>query len=371
MSTVVSRLSLLSGHQSLSEEDRKEYMKLQNELDNIYRIKAEGASIRSRVKWMEEGEQNLAYFFRLEKRKSRLSSISQLDINGEITNDAKKISMFCTDFYSNLYSSRYSEETVKDFLKSIKNCKKISDSDRQSCDYDSSTNEIKRCIKKFKNNKSPGNDGLIAEFYKSFIEEITPFLLCVYQESICNELLPPTMTQGIITLIPKPNKNLDSLDNWHPITLLNNDYKILASIFANRLKNVLDTIIDETQSGFMRNWHITNNIRLVLDLLDYNELIHDGSLIMFLDFYKAFDSVEHPFIFKALQMFGFGEYFSCAIKTLYKNGNSCIKLKHGTSRRFCLSRGIRQGCPVSPYLFLMASQLLATYSIYIKAVCRE
>lgn len=163
---VVSRLSLLSGHQSLSEEDRKEYMKLQNELDNIYRIKAEGASIRSRVKWMEEGEQNSAYFFRLEKRKSRLSSISQLDINGEITNDAKKISMFCTDFYSNLYSSRYSEETVKYFLKSIKNCKKISDSDRQSCDYDISTNEIKRCIKNFKNNKSPGNDGLLVR--KSF-----------------------------------------------------------------------------------------------------------------------------------------------------------------------------------------------------------
>lgn len=88
------------------------------------------------------------------------------------------------------------------------------------------------------------------------------------------------MTHGVITLIPKPEKDRNCLENWRPITLLNNDYKIFALVFANRLKEVLDTIIDESQSGFMRKRHNANNIRLVLDLLDYNELITDNSFIL-------------------------------------------------------------------------------------------
>lgn len=87
------------------------------------------------------------------------------------------------------------------------------------------------------------------------------------------------------------------IDNWRPISLLNNDYKILAIVFAKRLKSTLPDIIDETQSGFMENRHISNNIRLVLDILDYPEYIQNDSFILFLDFYKAFDSIEHEFIF--------------------------------------------------------------------------
>ncbi len=123
-------------------------------------------------------------------------------------------------------------------------------------------------------------------------------------------------------------------DNWRPICLLNNDYKVLAIAFAKRLKLVLDTVIDESQSGFMNNRHISNNIRLVLGLLDYSDLISDNSYILFLDFYKAFDSVEHEFIFSALEKFGLGHFFSQAIRTLYANSNCSIKLSSGTTPRF-------------------------------------
>lgn len=117
------------------------------------------------------------------------------------------------------------------------------------------------------------------------------------------------MTQGIIILIPKSKKDPLLLDNWRPITLLNNDYKILDLLFAQRIKYFLHSIIDDTQSGFMRNRHIINNIRLVLDLIDYNHLVDSNGLILFLDFYKAFNSVEHDFISKALAKFGFRDFF--------------------------------------------------------------
>lgn len=83
-------------------------------------------------------------------------------------------------------------------------------------------------------------------------------------------------------------------------------------------------------------------------------------LWVFLDFYKAFDTVEHLFIFDCHE-FGFGTYLCNAIKTLFANGNSSVKLSDGTTQRFSLERGIRQGCPVSVYLFLVAAQIFCHY----------
>ena len=173
--------------------------------------------------------------------------------------------------------------------------------------------------------------------------------------------LPPLLTQGLIPLIPKPNKDPLFIDNWRPISLLNIDYKIFASIIAKRLKNVLDPIIDEVQSGFMRKRYISNNIQLVLDIIDYSFLCPDDSFIFFLDFHKAFDTVEHNFIFQNIEKFGFGDFFCKAIRTMYSKGNSSIRLKNGTSPRFELQRGIRQGCPASPHLFILCTQLLSTH----------
>lgn len=113
--------------------------------------------------------------------------------------------------------------------------------------------------------------------------------------------------------------------------------------------------------AFLSNRHITNNIRLVLDILDYSDLVHEDSFVMFLDFYKAFDSLEHGFIFEALKRFRYGQYFVNSIRTLFSNANCSIKLKYGTSPRYFLSRGVPQGSPVSPYVFLIAAQLFATF----------
>ncbi len=175
--------------------------------------------------------------------------------------------------------------------------------------------------------------------------------------------MPDSLKQGVITLIPKPRKYILYLDNWRPISLLNNDAKVFAHIFAKRLKHGLEDIIDEEQTGFIQGRHISNNIRLILDMVDCNEYISDNSLILFVDFHKAFDTIEHDFLFKTIDFIGFGKYFLKAVKTLYKGCTSgctsSVKLAQGTSNRFEIRRGIRQCCPFSPFLFLLATQLLA------------
>lgn len=116
-------------------------------------------------------------------------------------------------------------------MTSISHCKTISPEDRDYCDDSIAQEEVLKAIKNLKNNKSPGCDGITAELYKMFDE----FLVKVFSESLEKEALPTTMTQGVITLIPKPEKDRNCLENWRSNTLLNNDYKIFALVFANRL----------------------------------------------------------------------------------------------------------------------------------------
>lgn len=161
-------------------------------------------------------------------------------------------------------------------MKSLTDTKSIDTDLKESCDKPLTLQEVISAIDHLKLNKSPGIDGITSECYKTFSKQLAPFLLGLFSECINNESLPPTLTQGLIVLIPKPKKNLLLM---HPISLLN-DYKIFAKIFATRIKLVLDYIIDETQSGFLRKRHISNNVRLVLDVIDYSDLCLDEGFIL-------------------------------------------------------------------------------------------
>ncbi len=218
--------------------------------------------------------------------------------------------------------------------------------------------EVEKAVNCLSLDKSPGSDGLTSNFYRHFWKYIKDLVFHMLKEISESHILPTTMKQGIITLIPKPGKNPKLIDNLRPITLLNNDYKIVTHIYANRLKTGVSQIISETQSGFLKGRSIHNNIRLVLDLLDYNYLIEDG-FILFLDFFKAFDMTEHNFMFRTLELFGFGENFINLVKLIYKDTNSTVILPHGMSPRFSIDKGIKQGCPISPLLFIAAAEMLS------------
>ena len=347
-----------------SNEDKARLHSLREKLDLFFQTKAKGAFIRSRARWLEHGERNSSFFFSLEKRHGEARKISALYIDHNLSENEKEISSFISNFYQKLYTSSYDHHGCRTFFDKVSPfIPNISRENCELCEGPITLDELKVIITKMPPNKSPGPDGLPYEFYLTFWEDLKYMLLEVFEDCAKNSELTVSMKQGLISLIPKPSKDLLYLDNWRPITLLNSDYKLLVALYAKRLKFCLEEIISTTQSGFMKGRHISNNIRLVLDMLDYPELLEDKALILFLDFYKAFDTVEHPFIFEALQHFGFEENFRNIINVLYTNINSCVSLAHGTSPRFDVKRGIRQGCPISPFLFLLAAELLNVFMV--------
>uniref|UniRef100_A0A3P9AV59 Reverse transcriptase domain-containing protein n=1 Tax=Maylandia zebra TaxID=106582 RepID=A0A3P9AV59_9CICH len=109
----------------------------------------------------------------------------------------------------------------------------------------------------------------------------------------------------------------------------------------------------------LKGRQIHNNIRLILDMIDYRSFINSESLILFIDFFKAFDSIDHNFLFRSLELFGFGNKFCKVIKLFYKQIYSYVSLNPGITSRIDIFCGIRQGCPISPKLFILCTQLMA------------
>ena len=166
--------------------------------------------------------------------------------------------------------------------------------------------------------------------------------------------------RGLISLLPKKNKILYQLKNWRPISLLNCDYKIATKAIAVRMKTVLPSIINPDQTGFLKGRFTGENIRLIDGVIDYTEFKGIPVLLLFVNFEKAFDTLEWSFIVKTLHYYNFGPSFILWVKTFYSNASSTIQNNGWSSEFFPLSCGVRQGCPLSPYLFILCAEVLGS-----------
>ena len=160
-------------------------------------------------------------------------------------------------------------------------------------------------------------------------------------------------------MLSKKNKDTLLLKNWRPITLLNIDYKIATKCIAKRLEKVLPMLIDRDQTGYVKNRFIGEYIRLICDVIEWYEEKNLPGMLLFIDFEKAFDSLEWNFLFKVLEVMNFGPMFRKWIQTFYSNITSCVMNNGHASDLFQLYRGVRQGCPLSGLLFVLAIEVLA------------
>lgn len=336
---------------------------LEIELEQEYEYKSKGAQIRSKEEWCEKGEKNNKYFLGLEKSRQNKKTIIKLrDENDNIVTEQEKILKIERKFYQNLYSNE-EKQNKKQLIEYVKNCElqhKLTENESNLCDGYISLDEITFAVNNLKLNKSPGLDGLSTNFYRKFWNTLGPILVKVYNASFDKTELPFSQRQSILNLLYKKNDPLD-LSNYRPISLLNTDYKILSYTLASRIKKVLTLIINADQTGYIRNRYIGFNLRQIQDIIDYADRFNVEGAILFIDFSKAFDTLQWDFMFQTLKHFGFNEAFINWIKTLYSNINSSIVNNGWISAPISPQRGIRQGCPCSSIIFVIAVEIMANY----------
>ena len=356
-------MAILEKNMGNSELQRREYLQCKGEWENLIRKKTSGIILRSKAKWVEEGEKNTKYFLNLEKRNYDNKYIKTLKKENEEISDQKEILEMEQQFYSQLYTTKLNQEKLEELnntnFTSIENIPKLNEEDKSTCEEPLSMEECGKALKELPNNKSPGGDGFTTNFYKFFWCDIKTILYDSYMYSFEKGALTPDQKRGILNLLPKTDKDLRYLANWRPVSLLNTDYKILTKALALRLQKVIPKIINTDQVGYIKGRYIGENIRTLFDLINHAKFEQLEAYIAQIDFEKAFDSIEWPFLLKTMKLFNFGDDFIKWIKILYTDIQACVGNNGTYSPYFKLTRSIRQGCPISALLFLLVAEIIA------------
>uniref|UniRef100_A0A803SM80 Reverse transcriptase domain-containing protein n=1 Tax=Anolis carolinensis TaxID=28377 RepID=A0A803SM80_ANOCA len=292
------------------------------------------------------------------KKKQSQKIVKILNGEREIKTDKEILDEF-KKYYEKLYTKdSISKEEIANYIGKFK-LPKISESQRESLNKEITEEEISAAINKMDPNKAPGPDGFTAGYYKVLKQELTPLLKDVMNGILRNQGAPDSWKTGEIIVIHKDQTEKTDIRNYRPITLLNTDYKLFTNILATRLKIFLNEWIGEEQSGFLPKRSLKDNIRTVIDAIEYFEINHQKEVaFLAIDAEKAFDNLNWDFFKLLMQELDLGYQFMNAINTIYDKQYAKIQINGLMSEVFEIGKGTRQGCPLSPLIFILSLELL-------------
>ena len=328
-----------------------------------------GLAIQAKVQCYEEGEKSTKFFLNQAKQNNRKCTIRQLntgeDENLEIITNPQEILEKIESFYTNLYTSTATAETIAKMDKWIEELDqqnlipKISEKNRRKLEIGITKERIEKTIKKLGKNKTPGSDGLTYEFYQKFWPELQDIFMFQLNEGIERGELSTSQKQNVIRLIPKKDKDKTKIKNWRPLTLGQGDTKIDSKTLADMMVEVMADLIHPNQLAYIKKRFIGEGIQLIEGIINYIKEKGISGYFFAVDFLKAFDQYEWEFWERVLRVFGFPESFIWLLKRHYKNIKSCV-VNGGTSTKyFSIKRGVKQGDPPSGLIFILGIELFA------------
>lgn len=312
---------------------------------------------KAKVHWLREGDQNTKYFHKSVKErinKGRIESIEDMDGN-------------------RFYGEQVSEQFVAHFKNVLGNSKEvdpINEPDQlftrkinpASAEYmvrPITDDEIRAALFDIDDEKAPGPDGYSSKFFKSAWSIIGPDMCKAIKEYFTNGKLLKEVNATVIALVPKV-QNPNKVSEFRPIACCNVTYKCISKVITNRIKGVLDMIVDENQSAFIPGRQISDNILLTQELMrNYHRKNGNGpaKCAFKIDIQKAYDSVEWSFLRSCLGHFGFHHRMISWIMNCISSPSFTISINGEHKGFFQGLRGIRQGDPMSPYLFTLVMEV--------------
>lgn len=345
--------------EGLTAQSPEQLGRAKQRLGSFLQEQAKGALVRGRFTSIKDMDAPTNLFFKLGKSSSHKSTMVGLQkSNGTVTSESATMREEVVAFYDDLYKMEdCSEAAAAELLDGLP---QLGSAEREALDATITLQELTTAVMQMASGKSSGLDGLPAEFFKHFWNFLGHDLLDVFNESFNNGTLPASCRRAVVSLLPKKGDQT-LLKNWRPVALLCTDYKILSKVLANRLKVFMDLIIGVDQSYCVPGRSILDNLFLMRDVFDVCKTYGLNTGIISVDQEKAFDRVDHNFLFATLRAFGLGEHFLKWVKLLYYDVSCVVKVRGGLTRPVPVTRGIRQGCPISGLLYSLAIEPLLAW----------
>ena len=316
-----------------------------------------GSKIRSRVELLDNKEQPSTFFYRKELSHGKKKLITKIITEDDnICKDNASISQSFVQFYTKLYSK---EPVVKPPNGYIDNLPKVEEDAASGMGDPIENEEIQLAIGRMESNKTPGPDGLTKEFYDAFSKELIPILKDIFGAIFEQGSLSKSQKLSYISLLCKNPDQPELCKNYRPISLLNVDYKILTKVLCNRLSASLAGIVHPDQTCSVPGRTIFDNCHLIRDVInDVNSNPLDSGILLSTDQEKAFDRVDHSYMLLVLKHFGFSDDFIRWISIIYNDISSAVIVNNHVSTTFPVKRSVRQGCPLSPLIYVLCLEPL-------------
>jgi exonuclease III len=311
---------------------------------------------RSRAQWAEQGEKSNKYFLNLLKDRQKKMQIRKIVSNGKTFYKQSEISKAISNFYKDLYSKQPLQEIDKsDTL--FDSLPKLDVEDAAKLKQNITLDELYTTLKTCKES-SPGPDGLTYKTYEHLWDTMGPCILSSWNHSCKIGSTSNSQKYSIITLLEKKGKDKTMIENLRPISLSNCDIKICTKAIALRTNKILHKLINETQTGYVRNRQVNDNSRYLEELINHYNKEGKIAYLITLDASKAFDSIDHKYLINLLELYGFPKEYIHWISTLYSGLNAAVLVNGFTSERFNIEQSVKQGDALSCALFILAIEPL-------------
>ncbi|GJZ47663.1 RNA-directed DNA polymerase, eukaryota [Tanacetum coccineum] len=308
---------------------------------------------KAKVKWAIEGDENSRYFHGVLNKKRSQSNIRGIMVDGKWQDNPKVIK---SEFFLH-FRKRFEKPSANRILIDMNFPKTISIDQQTELEGAVSKEEVKKAVWDCGSDKSPGPDGFSFGFYRKFWTCIENDVFAAVNYFFTFGDIPKGCNACFIALIPKVH-DANLVKDFRPISLIGSIYKIIAKILANRLVGVLGDIVNEVQSAFISDRQILDGPFILNEVIQWCKSKKKQSLIFKVDFEKAYDSVRWDFLDDVLKKFGFGNKWRDWIQKCLRSSRGSIIINGSPTEEFQFFKGLKQGDPLSPFLFILIMESL-------------